>query len=149
MFCPVCQNENSKVVDTRLATDGTAIRRRRECESCGHRFSTNEEVELLDFCVVKKDGTRQAYSREKIEHGLRRALEKRPSTEADFRTLIHGIECDIQRAAQDELTSAQIGDIVLRQLKTFDQVAYIRFASVYRSFEDVQSFKQELDELTS
>ncbi len=147
MYCPVCTHEDTKVVDTRLATDGTSIRRRRECEACGHRFSTNEEIELLDLRVVKRDGSHEGYVREKIEKGLHRALEKRSHTQAEFRTLIHAIEREIQRTATTELTSAQIGEIVMNCLKTFDQVAYIRFASVYRSFEDVQSFKKELDEL--
>jgi transcriptional repressor NrdR len=147
MHCPVCNNENTKVVDTRIASDGTSIRRRRECESCVHRFSTNEEVELLDLVVVKRDGNRETYSREKLEGGLKRALEKRSHTQAECRSLIHAIERDIQRTASDEITSMQIGEIVMNQLKTFDQVAYIRFASVYRSFEDVKSFKKEIEEL--
>ena len=148
MHCPACGHEDTKVVDTRLASDGTSIRRRRECDSCGYRFSTNEEVELLDLRVVKRDGAREAYSRDKIERGLRRALEKRSHVEAEFRSLVHGIERDIQREAQSgEITSAKIGTIVMSRLKAFDQVAYIRFASVYRSFEDVISFKKELDEL--
>lgn len=148
MHCPACGHEDSKVVDTRLASDGTSIRRRRECDSCGFRFSTNEEVELLDLRVVKRDGEREGYSRDKIERGLRRALEKRSHVDAEFRTLIHGIERDIQREAQSgEITSGQLGMIVMNRLKSFDQVAYIRFASVYRSFDDVESFKKELDDL--
>lgn len=148
MHCPVCNHEDTKVVDTRLATDGTSVRRRRECEACGHRFSTNEEVELLDLRVVKRDGSHEVYAREKIERGLKRALEKRSHTEAEFRALIHAIERDIQRhATGSELTSASIGAIVMNRLKAFDQVAYIRFASVYRSFEDVESFKRELEGL--
>ena len=147
MYCPVCAHEETKVLDTRVATDGTSIRRRRECASCSHRFSTNEEMELLDLRVVKRDGSHEAYSREKIERGLRHALEKRSHTEAEFRNLIHAIECDLQRSAADEITSAHIGEIVMNRLKLFDQVAYIRFASVYRSFEDVKSFKKELEEL--
>ncbi|MEO5928071.1 MAG: transcriptional regulator NrdR [Patescibacteria group bacterium] len=148
MHCPSCSHEDSKVVDTRLASDGTSIRRRRECDSCGHRFSTNEEIELLDLRVVKRDGAREGYSRDKIERGLKRALEKRSHVEAEFRGLVHGIERDIQREAQSgEITSAQLGAIVMKRLKVFDQVAYIRFASVYRSFEDVQSFKKELEGL--
>lgn len=148
MHCPACGHEDTKVVDTRLASDGTSIRRRRECDSCGYRFSTNEEVELLDLRVVKRDSDREAYSRDKIERGLRRALEKRAHVEAEFRNLVHGIERDIQREAQSgEITSAQIGTIVMNRLKAFDQVAYIRFASVYRSFDDAESFKKELDDL--
>ena len=149
MHCPVCNHEDTRVVDSRLTGEGTAIRRRRECDACGYRFSTNEEIELLDLTVVKRDGVRQAYSREKMEHGLKKALEKRPVTDAAFRTLVHGIERDIQRKKEDELTSADIGEIVMNRLKSFDKVAYIRFASVYRQFEDVDSFSKELEQLVS
>lgn len=148
MYCPVCNHEDTKVVDTRLATEGTSIRRRRECEACGHRFSTNEEVELLDLRVMKRDGSHEPYSRDKIERGLRRALEKRSHTDAEFRSLVHEIERNIQRvSSSSEITSVQIGEIVMERLKHFDQVAYIRFVSVYRSFEDILSFTQELDKL--
>lgn len=147
MHCPSCSNEDTKVVDTRLSADGTSVRRRRECEKCEHRFSTIEELELLDVRIVKRDGSREAYSRDKIERGLRRALEKRSYTDAAFRTLIHTIERDIQRSGGSEITSGEVGDIVMNRIKGFDKVAYIRFASVYRSFEDVKSFKKELDKL--
>lgn len=149
MRCPVCNHADTKVVDSRLSADGDAIRRRRECEACGYRFSTNEEVELLDLTIVKRDGHRETYSRDKLEHGLKKALEKRPVTDAAFRTLLHGVERDIQRLKQDEITSAELGEIVMNRLKTFDKVAYIRFASVYRQFEDVESFKRELEKLSS
>lgn len=149
MHCPVCNYSDTKVVDSRLAGDGSAIRRRRECEDCGYRFSTNEEVELLDLTVIKRDGSREAYSRDKLGSGLKKSLEKRPVTDSAFRSLAHEIERDIQRKKSDELTSAQIGEIVMNRLKTFDKVAYIRFASVYRQFEDVDSFKRELDKLAT
>jgi len=136
-------------VDSRLTGEGTAIRRRRECEACSYRFSTNEEIELLDLTIVKRDGRREAYSREKLEHGLKKALEKRPITDATFRSLMHAIERDVQRLKTDEITSSEIGEIVMKQLKKFDQVAYIRFASVYRQFEDVASFKRELEKLAA
>ena len=97
MHCPVCSHPDSRVVDSRLSSDGTSVRRRRECDECQYRFSTLEEIELLDIMVVKRDGHREAYSREKMERGLRKALEKRSYTEADFRTLVHAIERDIQR----------------------------------------------------
>lgn len=147
MYCLFCNHEDTKVIDSRLAADGRSIRRRRECEACKNRFSTNEELELLDLMVIKRDGSRQAYSTIKIENGLKRALEKRPYTEVDFRNLVQAIERDIQRSANGEITSEKVGEILLLRLKDFDQVAYIRFASVYRSFEDVQSFKDELDKL--
>ena len=148
MHCPVCNHSDTKVVDSRLTGEGTAIRRRRECEACGYRFSTNEDVELLDLTVVKRNGAREAYSREKLEHGLKKALEKRPFTDASFRTLVHEIERDVQRKKSNELTSSDIGEIVMNRLKHFDKVAFIRFASVYRQFEDVASFKRELEDLT-
>ncbi len=147
MHCPVCNHEDTSVVDSRLTSEGGAIRRRRKCDACGYRFSTSEEIELLGQTVVKRNGARQAYSREKIEYGLKKALEKRQITEAAFRILIHNIERDIQRTKADELTSAAIGEIVMNRLKTFDKVAYIRFASVYRQFEDVDSFAKELKKL--
>ena len=126
-----------------------SVRRRRECESCGFRFSTNEEIELLDLTVVKRDGRRENYVRDKIIRGLEKALEKRPYTDTAFQTLVHKIERDIQKKRRGQLTSAELGDIVMRNLKTFDKVAYIRFASVYRSFEDVKTFESELRKLVS
>jgi transcriptional repressor NrdR len=147
MFCPVCAHEDTKVIDTRIATDGTSVRRRRECESCSHRFSTNEQIELLDLVIVKRDGSREGYSRDKVERGLKRALEKRSHADAEFRSLVSAIERDIQKENESEMESKRIGDIVMDRLKAFDKVAYIRFASVYRSFEDVEEFKKELDDL--
>ncbi len=147
MHCPVCGDPDSKVIDSRLSPDGTSVRRRRECEACEYRFSTLEEVELLDITVVKRDGHREAYSREKMERGLHKALEKRSFTEADFRSLVHEIERDIQRLKTTELRSSDLGEILMDRLKAFDKVAYIRFASVYRSFEDVKTFQTELGRL--
>ena len=147
MYCPVCNNTDTKVIDSRLASDGMAIRRRRECEKCGFRFSTAEEVTLLDLTVIKRDGRREAYSRDKLIRGLERSLEKRPYTEIDFTKLVHRVERDIQKKRRGELTSSEIGEIVMRALKKFDKIAYIRFASVYRAFEDVATFERELKEL--
>lgn len=147
MHCPVCTNKDTKVVDSRQAGDGLAIRRRRECERCGYRFSTTEEVSLLDLTVIKRDGRRMPYSREKIVHGLERALEKRPYTEVDFQKLVHRIERDIQKKRRGEVTSSEVGEIVMRALQKFDKIAYIRFASVYRAFKDVGSFERELKQL--
>lgn len=147
MHCPVCANPESSVVDTRVSPDGTSIRRRRECDKCGFRFSTNETVELLNIVVIKRDGSHELYARENIERGLRRAVEKRPHTEAEFRGLVNGIERDIQRLNTNEVRSSDIGEIVMDRLRSFDKVAYIRFASVYRSFEDVKNFQQELSRL--
>lgn len=147
MHCPVCNHPETRVVDTRVAPDGASIRRRRECDECEFRFSTHETVELLNLVVVKRDGSHELYARDKIERGLRRALEKRPHTEADFRALVSGIERDIQRLNPSEVRSSDIGTVVMERLKTFDKVAYIRFASVYRSFEDVKTFRLELERL--
>jgi len=148
MHCPVCNHPASSVVDTRVSPDGTSIRRRRECDQCGFRFSTNETVELLNIVVIKRDGSHELYARENIERGLRRAVEKRPHTEAEFRGLVNGIERDIQRLNTTEVRSSDIGEIVMDRLRSYDKVAYIRFASVYRSFEDVKNFQQELSRLT-
>jgi transcriptional repressor NrdR len=147
MCCPVCNNKDTKVVDSRMGGDGASIRRRRECEKCGFRFSTLEEVEILDLSVVKRDGRREAYSRDKIESGLRRALEKRPYTQSDFKNLVGTVERDIQKKRKSEMTSKEIGEIIMNRLHHFDKVAYIRFASVYRSFEDVKTFERELKKL--
>lgn len=144
MHCPVCAHPDSRVVDSRLSPDGTCIRRRRQCDACEHRFSTVEEVELLDLTVVKRDGRRESYSREKLARGVKKALEKRSYTDPDFRALVQSIERDIQRRKVFEIRSSDIGELVMNQLKAFDKVAYIRFASVYRSFEDVQTFQDEL-----
>ena len=148
MRCPSCQNEDTKVIDSRVASDGLSIRRRRECEKCEFRFSTYEEVEILELQGAKRDGTLEAYAREKLEAGLRKALEKRPITGEDFRQLISEIEQEIQKKMKEgRIESKEIGNIVIRKLKKHDQIAYIRFASVYRQFEDVEEFKKELQKL--
>lgn len=148
MRCPNCQFEDTKVLDSRPVEEGSAIRRRRECEKCEFRFSTYEEIEILDLSVVKKDGRKQPFSKEKLERGVRRALEKRQHSEDTLRKLVSGIELEIQKKAKDgEIKSLEIGEIVMRKLKKVDKVAYIRFASVYREFEDVAEFKEELKKL--
>ena len=141
MFCPICRSRESKVVDSRLTQDGLAIRRRRECEKCNYRFSTVEEVELLDIVVVKNDGRRESYSRNKLENGMVRSLTKRPYTQDKFDRLIHGIERDIQKKKKREITSKEIGELAMKHLQKFDKVAYVRFASIYRAFEDVGRFQ--------
>lgn len=135
------------MIDSRVLGNDASIRRRRQCDACEFRFSTLEEMELLDLTVVKRDGRREGYVREKLERGVRRALEKRSYTEASFRSLMQTIELDLQRERASEVTSARIGEVLMNRLKAFDKVAYIRFASVYRSFEDVETFQQELAEL--
>ena len=147
MYCPVCHHKDTKVVDSRLSPDGASIRRRRECEKCDFRFSTSEDMELLDLTVVKRDGRRESYLRDKLMRGIQQALQKRPVTDMDFHQLVRKIERDIQKKKRGEITTLEIGEIVMKQLKPFDTVAYIRFASVYRSFEDVQTFQDELKKL--
>ena len=144
MYCPVCSHQDTKVVDSRLTIERTGIRRRRQCDKCSFRFSTIELVEILDLTVVKRDGTKQPYNREKITKGIRKALEKRSYTEENFDKLIGRIEKDIQKARKTELTSKQIGEIIMKKLESFDQVGYIRYASVYRDFKDVVTFQKEL-----
>jgi transcriptional repressor NrdR len=148
MRCPNCQNEDTKVLDSRPIDEGTAIRRRRECEKCDFRFSTYEEIEILDLTVIKKDAKREMFSKEKLERAIRLPMEKRPHTDDTLRKLLSSIEIEIQKKAKDgQITSAEIGDIVMKKIKKVDKVAYVRFAAVYREFEDVDEFKEELKKL--
>jgi transcriptional repressor NrdR len=147
MRCPVCNHKELSVLDTRSSEDGLSVRRRRECDKCHYRFSTVEETELLDIIVVKQNGERQSYMREKIESGLRRSLTKRPYTQEKFHQLVHLIERDIQKKKRREIDSRDIGEIVMKHLQSFDKIAYIRFASVYRDFKDVKTFEKELKKL--
>lgn len=147
MYCPICRCRETHVVDTRVAQDGMMVRRRRECEKCGYRFSTTEELELLDLTVVKRDGRHESYSRSKITSGLLRSLTKRPYTQEAFDRLVHSIERDIQKKKKREVTTSDIGEIVMKHLSKFDTVAYIRFASIYRAFEDVDTFQSEIRSL--
>jgi transcriptional repressor NrdR len=147
MKCPNCGNDDTKVLDSRPINDGLAIRRRRECIKCDFRFSTHEEMEILDLSVIKRDGRKEPYIREKIESGIRKAFEKRPLTREDFAAIMSGIEQDIQKLDKKEILSREIGNIVMRRIKSRDQVAYIRFASVYRKFADVEEFIKEARKL--
>ena len=147
MHCINCNNEDTKVIDSRVAGDGIAIRRRRECTACGFRFSTYEEMEILDLTIKKRSGLREIYSRDKLERGIRRAFEKRQISDENFRKLISHIEQEIQKAADPEIDSSRIGEIVMKNIKKVDKVAYVRFASVYKQFEDIEEFKQELQKL--
>lgn len=145
MKCPKCLNTDTKVVDSRPVEESAAIRRRRECEKCEFRFSTYEQIEILDLTVLKRDGARQPYSREKLERGLRRAFEKREHNDQTFKKVIASVEQEIQKkAVTSEITSNTIGEIVMRDIRKIDKVAYIRFASVYRQFEDIEEFKQAI-----
>lgn len=147
MKCPICLYNDTKVIDSRVASDGSSIRRRRECLKCAFRFSTYEEIEILDLIIVKQDGRREVYDREKMVKGIKRSLEKRPITDAKFKKLINAVERDLQKLRKGEVTSRQVGQVIMKQLKKVDQIAYIRFASVYESFKDVHTFQKELNKL--
>lgn len=147
MKCPVCSSNNTKVIDSRLSGEGFSIRRRRVCQKCEFRFSTIEEMEILDLIVIKRDGRRESYKRDKMVRGIVKSLEKRAYLEEDFQRLVREIERDIQKKGSNEITSKQLGEIVIKRLKSFDQVAYIRYASVYRSFKDAKTFQKELNRL--
>ncbi|MFA6974099.1 MAG: transcriptional regulator NrdR [Parcubacteria group bacterium] len=149
MNCPFCNNSETKVVDSRETSEGKITRRRRECEKCSARFSTYEEVELLRLSVIKKSGEKSDYDKTKIETGVRRALIKRPVTQERIAKLLGDIEYAIHALEKPEVTTREIGKIVLKQLKELDEVGYVRFASVYKSFGSVESFKKELDMLDS
>lgn len=149
MKCPICYHQDTKVVDSRVAVDGLSIRRRRECQKCEFRFSTYEEIEILDLTIIKNSKQKESYSREKLVNGLKKALEKRTVSEDDFKKLVNQIERDLQAMRKTEIESRQVGEIIMKHLKRLDKVAYIRFASVYKSFEDIESFQDELNNLVS
>ena len=144
MKCPFCGDQDSKVVDSRHSEDGLSIRRRRECMNCQRRFTTYEYVETLPIIVVKRDGSRQAFDRNKILNGMVRACEKRQVPFAILEKVTTEIEQNIQNSLEREVTADKIGEMVMERLKPLDEVAYIRFASVYRRFQDVNSFMQEV-----
>jgi len=147
MRCPFCGKFDDKVVDSRAADDGAAIRRRRECLACGRRFTTYEVVELLPLMVIKKDGRREIFDRAKILNGLLKACEKRPVPLETLDALVDRVEKEVSGTAAREVDSRVIGEAVMRQLRDIDQVAYVRFASVYRQFADLMSFADELKSL--
>ncbi len=149
MKCCFCGYPESKVVDSRPANDGSSIRRRRECLECGKRFTTYEIIETLPMVVIKKDKSRQAYDREKLLSGLLRACEKRPVSIADLEKIVDEVESEMQNSLDREITSARIGELVMEKLKDLDEVAYVRFASVYRQFKDISTFREELNKLLS
>ena len=147
MKCPYCGYQESKVVDSRHSDDSTSIRRRRECLSCQKRFTTYETVESLPMIVVKKDNSRQSFDRNKILNGMVRACEKRPVSMADLEAVADEIEQIVQNSLDREVSTAHIGDLVMERLKPLDEVAYVRFASVYRQFKDINSFMHELNKI--
>jgi transcriptional repressor NrdR len=144
MQCPYCRNDNDRVIDSRASDDGFAIRRRRECSTCHRRYTTYERVEEPSIKVVKKDGVREPFSREKIKSGLRKACWKRPISDEQIESIVANIENDIYANFDTEVDSRHLGDMIMSQLREIDQVAFVRFASVYREFKDVRDFVHEL-----
>lgn len=147
MKCPFCGYPDSKVVDSRNAEGGTAIRRRRSCKGCGKRFTTFERYERVPLTVIKRNGDREPYKREKLLAGLRKAFEKRPATSQEIEDLATAIEAELREEGKMEIPSSAIGRAVLRKLKEIDEVAYLRFASVYKEFKDISEFQSELGQL--
>ena len=144
MKCPFCNKDNTRVVDSRPADDNSSIRRRRQCDGCGKRFSTYEKVETIPLIVIKKDQTREQYDRSKVEAGVLRACYKRPISVAKINELIDAVEVELFNREEKEIDSKSIGESVMERLKELDAVAYVRFASVYREFKDVNTFMDEL-----
>jgi transcriptional repressor NrdR len=147
--CPFCAHQDNKVIDSRLSKEGQVIRRRRECLSCARRFTTYERIEEIMPLVVKKDGRREAFDRQKIVTGVNLACQKRPVSSEQVDQLVETVERRLQELGEREVTSAQVGDIVMKLLQDLDAVAYVRFASVYRSFQDIGEFMTELKDLAS
>lgn len=144
MKCPYCGNPDTRVIDSRPAEDGSSIRRRRSCDTCGKRFTTYEKVETIPLIVIKKDNNREQYNRGKIEKGILQACYKRPVPAEVIRKTVEQIETEIFNREEKEIPSKVIGEIVMHKLKDLDEVAYVRFASVYREFKDVNTFMEEL-----
>jgi len=147
MHCPFCQHTDTRVIDSRVAEDGSTIRRRRECEKCGERFNTFETAELKLPTVVKSADRREAFDERKLRTSFERALQKRPVAADAVDAAVKEIVNDLRRSSEREISSRHIGELVMRELKKLDHVAYVRFASVYRSFEDVQAFREEIEKL--
>jgi len=140
MYCPFCANDDTRVVDSRVVEEGSAVRRRRECEVCGKRFSTYERAELRLPLVIKKDGTRQSFDLDKVHSGMQKALEKRPVSADQLEHGINAVLRAVQESGESEISVGDIGEFVMEQLRELDGVAYVRFASVYREFKDVDEF---------
>ncbi len=147
MKCMYCGCEDSKVIDSRSTDDGRSIRRRRECVNCGKRFTTFETIEIAPILIVKRDGTRQQYDRNKLKNGIVRSCEKRPISMAQIDDIVARIEKSLYNSLEEEVTSKKIGDLVMEELKQIDDVAYIRFAAVYRQFKDSQTFFDEMKKM--
>ncbi len=147
MKCPFCGSLDNRVVNSRLTTDETSIRRRRECDKCSERFTTFEYIEKTPLIIVKRDGSRQAFDREKIVSGLLRACEKRPVSMQQIEAVVAEIERELQGEIEKEVSSLRIGEMILNRLRALDEVAYVRFASVYRQFRDIAEFSEEIQGL--
>lgn len=147
MKCPSCGHLESKVLDSRPSADGTGIRRRRECLMCQKRFKTVETIENLSFLVVKKNGTRELFDRSKLTRGIVRACEKRPVSMKQIEGAVNDIETTLQSSMRSEIPSTEIGELVMEKLKELDEVSYVRFASVYRQFKDINTFMEELKKI--
>ena len=147
MHCPFCHADDTRVIDTRLVAGGEQVRRRRECQSCSERFTTYESAELLMPRVIKSNGAREPFNEDKLRSGLARALEKRPVSTEELETIVNHIEHDLRATGERELASRVVGEAVMKQLKEVDQVAYVRFASVYRDFQDISEFQDEIARL--
>ena len=147
MKCPYCGKDNTRVIDSRPADDGDSIRRRRECDECHKRFTTYEKVETIPMIVIKKDNNRETYDRAKVEGGVFRACHKRPVSAAQIEAMIDDVESSIFSKEEREISSRQIGEMVMEKLKDLDSVAYVRFASVYRELKDVKTFMDELKKM--
>ncbi len=147
MKCPFCAYTESKVIDSRSADDSERIRRRRECLKCGKRFTTHEIIETVPVIVVKRDKSRESFDRNKLTNGLVRACEKRPVSIDKIEEIVNNIESKVQSSLDREVTTEQIGELAMKELKDVDEVSYVRFASVYRSFKDIETFMDELNKL--
>ena len=147
MHCPFCQADDTKVIDSRLVTEGHQVRRRRECLSCGERFTTYESTELWLPRLIKRDGSRVPFDEEKLRNGMLRALEKRPVSVEQVESAVNHIRHNLRALGEREIKSMVLGEMVMNELKLLDDVAYIRFASVYRHFQDLEQFREEIDKL--
>lgn len=147
MHCPFCNQADTKVIDSRLVADGSQVRRRRECQSCHERFTTFETAELLMPRIIKQDGTRAPFDEQKLRYGLLKALEKRPVSMESIEATVNNIKQSLQATGEREVKSMFVGEKVMEALRELDGVAYVRFASVYRSFQDISEFRQEIDRL--
>jgi transcriptional repressor NrdR len=147
MRCPFCENLDTRVIDSRPTEEGHAIRRRRECDNCNKRFTTYEKVEEMIFMVIKKDGSREAFDRSKVMNGIIKACEKRPVSIASIEKIVDDIERGLNNMMEKEVESKLIGEVIMEHLKELDEVAYVRFASVYRQFKDVNTFVAEIEKL--